>query len=100
MKNLMHLFGLVWLLGAICSLYADQGDVCAFCKQEVIEKQVVFATENFWVLADYAPITTGHLLIVPKQHVRVLQDLDPKLGSELIVLFKKVADAFQAVLYT
>lgn len=73
---------------------------CAFCNPDVIKKQAVLESANFWVLTDYAPITYGHLLIVPKKHVVRLDEMDPNLGNELLALHKKVSDAFEALFHT
>lgn len=47
-------------------------NACAFCKQEVIDKQKVMEGDKVRVLYNYAPIVFGkdklHFLIVPKQH--------------------------------
>jgi histidine triad (HIT) family protein len=72
---------------------------CAFCNPEVLHKQTVFESQNYWVLADYAPINYGHLLIVPKRHMERLDELDPSLGNELLSVYKRVSDAFKALLH-
>jgi diadenosine tetraphosphate (Ap4A) HIT family hydrolase len=71
---------------------------CPFCDPEVIERQTVLETANFRVLADYAPINYGHMLLVPKKHVERLDDLDPMLGTELLTLQRRVSHAFQELL--
>lgn len=73
---------------------------CAFCDPKVIDRQTVLETENFRVLADYAPINYGHMLLVPKKHVERLDDLDPTLGIELLTLQRRVSLAFQELLHT
>jgi len=77
-----------------------KGFTCAFCDPKVIERQAVLETENFRVLADYAPINYGHMLLVPKRHVERLDDLDPALGTELLILQRRVSRAFQQLLQT
>lgn len=73
---------------------------CAFCDPKVLDRQTVLETENFRVLADYAPINYGHMLLVPKKHVERLDDLDPELGIELFTLQRRVSRAFQELLHT
>lgn len=81
-------------------LIAIKAVACPFCDPEIIKRQSVLETENFHVLADYAPINYGHMLIVPKKHIERLDELDPRFGEELLLLQRRVSRAFKDVLCT
>jgi histidine triad (HIT) family protein len=45
---------------------------------------------------DIRPLTSGHVLVVPRQQARSLADLDPDVGAHLFVVGQKVAAAVRA----
>jgi histidine triad (HIT) family protein len=45
---------------------------------------------------DIRPLTTGHVLVVPKQQYRTLAELPPEIGAHLFVVGQKVAAAVRA----
>lgn len=69
---------------------------CAFC-QIVKEKKpadIVFQNESVVVFEDIRPHAPVHLLIVPRKHIRSLNDLeehDKSLLSEMVWVARKVA---------
>ena len=42
---------------------------CAFCKIDSDMSFVLFESEHFYLMQDKFPVTPGHLLIIPKQHI-------------------------------
>ena len=50
-------------------------------------------TENCFAFLDINPLAKGHTLVIPKQEIDNLFDLDDKLYSELCLLAKKIAKA-------
>jgi len=69
---------------------------CIFCK--IINKEspadIVYEDEKFIVFNDIKPSAPIHLLIVPKQHIASVNDLEDKhkeLISDLFLLAKKIA---------
>ncbi len=48
-------------------------------------------TENFHIICDANPISEGHILIIPKQHVACIGNLPPQLYKEFLILNKKVS---------
>lgn len=54
---------------------------CVFCNLPP-ENTLLHQTDAFYVIADYAPLTPGHLLLIPKQHVPCLAELPPGYDAE------------------
>ena len=51
--------------------------------------------ENFLAFLDVSPLVKGHTLVVPKEEIDYLFDMDDTLLSEMIVFSKKVANAIK-----
>src|SRR3712207_1260014 len=53
---------------------------CLFCKivRGELDATRVYADERTVAFMDIAPATRGHLLVVPRAHVRELHDIDPE----------------------
>ncbi len=69
---------------------------CIFCSiaQEKTATELLYKNHNLVVFKDIKPHAPVHLLIVPKQHIRSINDLtadDLPLVSELIVAAKNMA---------
>jgi ATP adenylyltransferase len=65
-------------------------DACAFCKELESEDSqdnlILSRGETAFVILNRYPYTSGHLMVVPYQHVSALELLDPGARSELIEL--------------
>ncbi|MGD9710960.1 MAG: histidine triad nucleotide-binding protein [Thermomicrobiales bacterium] len=69
-------------------------DSCIFCKIVRGEFGTEFVGESERAVAfqDINPAAPVHLLVVPKEHLSALRDLDdPSLGGELLELARQVA---------
>lgn len=71
-------------------------DNCLFCKiiNNELPTEFVYETENLVVFKDINPQAPVHLLIVPKRHIRSINDLeatDEKILAEMIITGKKMA---------
>jgi histidine triad (HIT) family protein len=69
---------------------------CIFCQiaQGQTETDILFQTNTLVVFKDIRPHAPVHLLIVPKKHIRSVNDIDDadhEILSELIVVAKKMA---------
>ena len=69
---------------------------CIFCQiaQGQTETDILFQTNTLVVFKDIRPHAPVHLLIVPKRHIRSVNDIadaDHEILSELIVAAKKMA---------
>lgn len=54
---------------------------CPFCDMD--SKRIMSSTENTLTFLDNFPVTEGHTLIIPKQHVSSLFDLPDAIQAEL-----------------
>ncbi len=52
-------------------------------------------TDAFLAFLDVMPTTTGHTLVIPKQEVDYIFDLDDALYAELMLFAKRVASAVE-----
>lgn len=64
-------------------------DDCIFCKiiKKEIPKDFDFESDNLVVFADINPSADVHLLIVPKQHIEGVSDLNTEHGSLLAEIY-------------
>jgi len=66
-----------------------------FCQiKEKLENQIIYETNNFYLLHDGFPLLEGHLLIIPKKHILCFLELekDNKLKQEYLKLKNKVKE--------
>ncbi len=52
-------------------------------------------TDRFFAFLDISPLSKGHTLVVPKQEVDYIFDLDPALLGDLMQFAQKVAGALK-----
>jgi len=72
---------------------------CIFCKiaNKEIDTEFVMENENIVVFKDINPKAPVHLLIVPKEHIRGINDLkdeNKEIVSEMIFTAKQAAKLF------
>ncbi len=70
---------------------------CIFCSiaRGTQPSTKVFEDENLIAFMDFKPITKGHVLIIPKEHVELLTELEDHLAGELLIAAKKVGLALK-----
>lgn len=65
---------------------------CLFC--QIISNQIksykIFEDENFLAILDIMPASRGHTIILPKQHIQFLTQLDDELTKQLSLIVKKI----------
>lgn len=61
---------------------------CIFCRinNEDIPSTTIYENEEFRVMLDRFPATKGHILIIPKEHIEDIYDLDPESAGRLFSL--------------
>ncbi len=69
---------------------------CLFCKIEKgeIPSERVYEDEDVFVIRDIAPKADTHLLVIPRKHIRSLNDLtaeDQLLMGKIMLLLPKLA---------
>jgi ATP adenylyltransferase len=80
---------------------ADPSDACIFCAKTAENKDeqnfiVHRARKNFVILNLY-PYTSGHLMVVPYEHVATLEDADTDTLVELIELARQAERHLRSV---
>jgi histidine triad (HIT) family protein len=70
---------------------------CIFCK--IVAGQIpctkVFEDDTTLVFMDISPLSRGHLLVIPKEHVQDITEIDPSLYGHLAEILSKMAKAAQ-----
>jgi histidine triad (HIT) family protein len=70
---------------------------CVFC--DIVAGRgpasVVHSDETVLVLLDIRPLTTGHLLVIPRAHAPYLADLDPVVGGHMFGVAQRMAAALR-----
>ncbi|MFH1608750.1 MAG: HIT domain-containing protein [Patescibacteria group bacterium] len=65
---------------------------CIFCK--IINKEIpchqIYENDKFLAFLDIKPVSDGHLLIIPKNHIVWMQDADDETIAEIFKLTKKL----------
>ena len=70
---------------------------CVFCRivAGTAPASVVHADETAVAFLDIAPMTPGHMLVVPRAHASGLADLDPDAGAHLFRTAQRLAGALR-----
>jgi diadenosine tetraphosphate (Ap4A) HIT family hydrolase len=70
---------------------------CVFCRivAGTAPASVAYADRTAIAFLDIAPITPGHLLVVPRGHAAGLADLDPEVGAQLWQVGQRMAAALR-----
>lgn len=80
-----------WRFRYVTKAASEEG--CVFCKKLTAgsdeENLVVFRGTHNYVVLNLYPYTSGHLMVVPFQHVALLEDLDPVTAAEMMELTRE-----------
>ncbi len=73
-------------------------DECIFCRIVEGTSPASRFYEDDLVLGfmDIGPVNDGHALIIPKQHVAYLSELDERIGQHLFTIAQRTAAALRA----
>ena len=70
---------------------------CVFC--DIVAGRgpasVVHSDETVLAFLDIRPLTTGHLLVIPRAHAAYLADLDPAVGGHMFGVAQRMAAALR-----
>ncbi|MCP1145862.1 HIT family protein [Lysinibacillus endophyticus] len=71
---------------------------CIFCKiiDGTIPSVKIYEDENVYAFMDVAPLTKGHTLLVPKQHVKDLFEMPEEVAKNLYAVAPKIANAIKS----
>lgn len=93
-------------LAVLCwvgSLYATEGEYCAFCDPEVLHAQTFYEDDLVIALYTHKPIVPGHCLVSPKRHVERFEDLSDeeitRIGQVIKQVHAAVVQEFQTSSY-
>ena len=66
---------------------------CLFCKiaKGEIPSATIFENSEFKVILDKFPANKGHILIIPKEHIENIYEMDSELGGKLFSLAINIA---------
>jgi diadenosine tetraphosphate (Ap4A) HIT family hydrolase len=70
---------------------------CVFCEMVAgrIEASRVFEDERILAFLDPHPMTTGHVVVVPKRHCAGLAQLDESVGAQMFRVAHRIAQALR-----
>ena len=73
---------------------------CIFCKivNGDIPSTVIYEDENAKVILDIAPAAKGHAILILKEHVANMFELDAELAGKVFAVVPKVATAIKETL--
>lgn len=66
---------------------------CIFCRinSGEIPSTTIYENEEFRVMLDRFPASKGHILIIPKEHIEDIYDLEPESAGRLFELTTRFA---------
>jgi ATP adenylyltransferase len=77
-----------------------KGDGCIFCDAPVAHKDastlIVFRGEKNFIILNRFPYTSGHVMVVPYEHVGDLAKCPPATLSEMMLLAQRVKVALES----
>lgn len=73
---------------------------CIFCKilSKEIPSQIVFEDEEIFAFKDINPVAPVHILVIPKEHIKSVNELEEKhesLIGKIFLLIKKLASEYE-----
>ena len=70
---------------------------CTLCRlvRGELEGSFVYASDQVVALMDYQPVTPGHVLVMPRHHVALLDDLDEGLSVEVYRIGHRLSRALR-----
>jgi histidine triad (HIT) family protein len=73
---------------------------CIFCKiaKGELPASKVYEDRDFVAFLDIMPANKGHVLLVPKKHYTVLDEMPPKIAEGMIMIEHKISKAIMKAL--
>lgn len=74
---------------------------CIFCKiaNGEIPSSTIYEDDMFRVILDLSPATKGHALIIPKNHMADIFEMDESTAGKVFVLASRIAKAMKEALH-
>ena len=80
---------------------AKKSDECVFCTKPTLgddrEALIVHRGERCFVILNLYPYTSGHLMVMPFEHIGRLQDFEPAVTAEMMGLAQQAMRRMEAV---
>ncbi len=103
MKKKLLLVLLVLLLAAVAIVsFKKTGELegCAFCSEDVLQRQAIYEDELVLALYSHKPIVPGHVLVIPKRHVERFEELQETEFLKIKEVIEKIDKAAQEIYKT
>ena len=73
------------------------GDDCVFCRivDGTLPSSRLVESDRALAFLDIDPVTPGHALVIPKEHLPDLADLSDDLAGELLAIARRIATALR-----
>jgi len=88
-----------WRMKYIESDHKEEG--CVFCNAQAREdgtsNLIAFRGEQAFVILNLYPYTSGHLMVVPFDHVATLENLDPATRAEMMELTSQCMNVLKKI---
>lgn len=88
-----------WRARWVKGLVAPEGGTCPFClpwdEPESVANLVVHRGQDAFAMLNLFPYNGGHLMVLPRRHVRTLRELSPAGRSELIELVVRCQEVLE-----
>lgn len=70
---------------------------CVFCKivSGEFTSSKVYEDDSILAFMDIQPVNEGHILIIPKEHVELIADLDAETSAKMFVIAGKINKALR-----
>jgi ATP adenylyltransferase len=89
-----------WRFQYMKQVESGQQPECIFCdaasRKDDAETLVAYRGSKVFVILNRFPYTSGHIMIVPYEHVADLESCDPQALAEMMTLTQRVETAFRA----
>ena len=80
---------------------ANKSSECVFCTKPELgddrEALIVHRGESCFVILNLYPYTSGHLLVMPFEHLGRLQDVEPEITAEMMDLAQQAMRRMESV---
>ena len=75
----------------------EDKDSCIFCRilKGELESSMVYEDEKVAAFLDIQPVNPGHLLIIPKEHVSYIAELNEELGAHMFRVGMRINKALR-----
>ena len=79
----------------------NKEDGCVFCsaqsKEDGFENLIAYRGNLSYVILNRYPYTSGHLMVIPFQHVPGLEELDPQTRAEMMELTSRCTTVLKEI---